>query len=106
MVELGSRLTCTGLDQLSPSADRDSQTGSIAPGPLPSHTVYISPVTGSPEVAGRQQRIPAGPPPMFLATSDSLLHAAPPSCQVRAPSQTPLPPPAHPRTPPSPPALL
>src|SRR5215813_6628096 len=84
-------VTWTGRDQCCPSADEDSSTASREPGPLPFHTVNSRPVAGSPVVKGRQQRISAGPPPTLRATTDLPLQVAPPSCEVRVTSETPLP---------------
>src|SRR5215469_3756789 len=84
-------VTWTGRDQCCPSADEVSSTASRVPGPLAFHTVNSRPVAGSAVVRGRQQRMSAGPPPTLCTTTDLPLPVAPPSCEVRVTSETPLP---------------
>src|SRR5690242_7401132 len=85
-------VTCMGLDQCCPpSVELEISTASRAPGRLAFHTWNIRPVVWSPDIIGRQQRIPDGPPPMFVATTTGLLQVAPPSKEVRPTIETPLP---------------
>src|SRR5258708_39859834 len=92
MPGLCPEVTWAGLDQCCPpSAELDISTASSTPGPLAFHTWNIRPVAWSPAIMGRQRRMPAGPPPMFLATTTGLLHVAPPSKEVRATIEVPLP---------------
>src|SRR5215469_15956301 len=84
-------VTWTAEDQCRPSVDVDNSTGSSTPGPLAFHTANICPVVWSPSIIGRQHRMSAGPPPMLWATTDGLVQEAPPSEELRATSDTPLP---------------
>lgn len=70
-------VTWTGWDQFIPLADEDSSTASSAPGPLAFQTWNMRPAMWSPDMSGRQQRMPAGPPPMFLAMPPGLSLARP-----------------------------
>src|SRR5215831_16754771 len=85
-------VTCIGLDQVCPPlVELEISTASRTPGPLAFHTWNIRPVAWSPSMSGRQQRMPAGPPPTFLATTAALVQCAPPSKEVCATTEVPLP---------------